>query len=258
MSRLTTGVGSTIAFALAFGMTGAPRRAYTSHEKAFYAADAVVAFVRPGLLIKIGSAQIGGDGTITVAFSITDPNGLPLDITGVTTPGAISLSYVAAVLPNDQTQYTAYTTRQATGAVSGTVAQAGSDSGGTVTPVGNGAYQYVFKTKAPKGFDTSATHTIGIYGNRDLTAFDLGTNYASAIFNFVPSGAVVTHVRDIIRTASCDACHDQLSAHGGSRRGIELCVVICFPLINLWAAQPTWTGSLLQLSKRIRKTPTHC
>jgi OmcA/MtrC family decaheme c-type cytochrome len=210
-------------------MTGATQKTYSPREKAFYASDAVVAFVRPGLVISINSAQIAADGTISVTYTITDPKGAPLDITGVVTPGAVSLSYVAAVLPNDQTQYAAYTTRQATGAVSGTVSQAGADSGGTRTNVGNGNYQYVFKTKAPSGFDTSATHTIGIYGSRDLTEFDLGTNYASAVVNFVPSGAAVTHVRDVIRTVSCDACHDQLSAHGGSRRGIELCVLCHTP-----------------------------
>ena len=67
------------------------------------------------------------------------------------------------------------------------------------------------------------THTIGIYGNRNLSEFDLGTNYASTTFNFVPNGSAVTTVRDVIRTSSCNKCHDQLSSHGGSRRGIEMC-----------------------------------
>jgi OmcA/MtrC family decaheme c-type cytochrome len=216
-------------FMIALGLIGAPRKGYSPREKAFYAPKAVAAFVRPGLLISISSAQVASDGTISVTYSITDPQGLPLDIAGVTTPGAVSLSYIAAVLPNDQTQYTAYTTRQATGAVSGTVTQAGADSGGANATAGDGVYQYVFKAKAFAGFDSGATHTIGIYGSRDLTAFDLGTNYASTTFNFVPSGAPVTNVHDEIRTASCNTCHDQLSAHGGSRRGIELCVLCHTP-----------------------------
>ena len=49
-----------------------------------------------------------------------------------------------------------------------------------------------------------------------MTVYNLGTNYASATYNFVPNGAAVTQVHDIIETASCNACHDQLSAHGGS------------------------------------------
>jgi OmcA/MtrC family decaheme c-type cytochrome len=216
-------------FVLALAMTGTPRRPYSPRERAFYAADALVNFVRPGLVVKINSAQIAADGTISVTYSITDPKGLPLDIAGVTTPGAVSLSYVAAVLPNDQTQYRAYSTRSATGKVSGTVDQAGADSGGARTDVGPGTYQYTFKTKAPAGFDKTATHTIGIYGSRNLTEFDLGTNYASATFDFVPSGAAVSHVHDEVKTASCNNCHDQLSGHGGSRRGVEMCVLCHTP-----------------------------
>ena len=55
-----------------------------------------------------------------------------------------------------------------------------------------GRYRYVFGTKAPSGFDASATHTIGIYGSRNLQEFELGTNYASTTFNFVPAGGAVT------------------------------------------------------------------
>ena len=51
----------------------------------------------------------------------------------------------------------------------------------------------------------------------------MGTNYASTTFNFVPNGSAVTTVHDVIRTSSCNKCHDQLSFHGGSRRGIEMC-----------------------------------
>jgi len=246
--RVAKSKALTMIFGVALGLTGAPRKAYSPHEKASYAPEAVVAFVRPGLLIHINSAQITGDGTIIANYSITDPQGLPLDIAGVNVPGPVSLSYVAAVLPNDQTQYTAYTTRQATGAVSGTVTQAGADSGGTNTAVGHGSYQYVFKTKAPQGFDGNATHTIGIYGSRDLTEFDLGTNFASATFNFVPSEAPVSHVHDELRTASCNTCHDELSAHGGSRRGVELCVLCHTPQ----TVDPD-TGNTLDLKVMVHK-----
>ena len=183
----------------------------------------------PGLAITVTGATIASDGTITAQYTLADPNGLPLDNAGVTTPGTISTSFVAAVLPNSQEQYTAYTTRAASGTVISSTQQPGADSGGTLTSLGNGAYQYVFKTKAPAGFDKTATHTIGIYGSRNLTAFSLGTNYASTTFGFVPAGGNVTHTRDVIRTASCDQCHDQLSAHGGSRRGVDLCVLCHTP-----------------------------
>src|SRR5207248_1633650 len=147
-------------------------------------------------------------------YSIADPVGLPLDKAGVTTPGAVNLSFIAAYIPNGQEQYVSYTTRSATGNVSGTVNQAGGESKGAFTELAAGQYQYTFATKAPAGFDAAATHTIGIYGSRDLTVFNLGTNYASATFNFVPNGNQVTTTRDVIKTQSCNNCHDQLSFHG--------------------------------------------
>lgn len=214
---------------VAASLASAPRRPYSTHEKAFFADDPTVQFVRPGLVIQINSAQIAADGTITTVYTISDPQGLPLDSKGVTTPGAISLSFIAAVLPSDQEDYTSYTTRTSSGTVLASTQQAGADSGGTSTQVGAGQYQYTFHTRAPSGFDASATHTIGIYGSRNLTIFNLGTNYASTTFNFVPNGSAVTRTHDIIRTASCNACHDQLSAHGGSRRGIDLCVLCHTP-----------------------------
>jgi OmcA/MtrC family decaheme c-type cytochrome len=209
-------------------LAGAGKTPRVSNQKATYADPRLVAFVRPGLVVKITGAQIAADGTITVAFALTDPQGLPLDRTGITTPGAVSLNFIAATIPKGQQQYVDYVTRTQTGAVSGTVTQATGESNGVFTSVGDG-YRYVFSTRAPSGFDQTATHTIGIYASRDLTDFDLGTNYASTTFNFVPNGSAVTQVRDIIRTQSCNRCHDQLSYHGGSRRGVELCVLCHSP-----------------------------
>jgi OmcA/MtrC family decaheme c-type cytochrome len=228
MNRLKRyGRAAAIGLVLAAGLASAPKP-YNIHEKAYYADPQTVQFVAPGLTIKITGASISSNGTITVNYTLTDPNGLPLDAAGVSTPGAISLSYIAAVLPNGQEDYTAYTTRAATGTVIPTTNQPGADSGGSGTTTANG-YQYVFKTVAPSGFDATATHTIGIYGSRNLTEYNLGTNYASATYNFVPNGTPVTHTHDIIKTASCNACHDQLSAHGGSRRGMDMCVLCHTP-----------------------------
>jgi OmcA/MtrC family decaheme c-type cytochrome len=214
-----------IAATLVMSLSSASRKPYSPHEKAFYADRALVDFVNPGLTIAVISATIASDGTITVSYFLTDPNGLPLDSTGATTPGAISVSFIAAVLPNGISDYTTYTTATASGAVLASTQQPSADSGGVITSLGSGQYQYVFHTKAPTGYDATATHTIGIYGSRNLTAFNLGTNYASATFNFVPDGATVSHVNDQIETVSCNNCHDQLSAHGGSRRGLTMCML---------------------------------
>ncbi len=215
---------------LAASLTSATKHQYSPREKAFYADPASVEFVAPGLNITINSASISSTGIITVTYTLTDPNGLGLDIAGVTTPGAISLSYVAATIPSNQEQYKTYTTTSASGTVLGTLQQPGADSGGTRTALATaGQYQYIFKTLAPSGFDATATHTIGVYGSRNLTTYNLPTNYASATYNFVPNGTKVAKTRDVIETASCNTCHDQLSAHGGPRRGMNMCVLCHTP-----------------------------
>ena len=106
--------------------------------------------------------------------------------------------------------------------------QATSDSGGTYTQVADGEYVYTYGTKIPTNFDATATHRVGIYGNRNLTEFDLGTNYDDETFTWVPAGGKPAP-RDVIRTASCNKCHDQLAFHGGSRRSMELCVMCHTP-----------------------------
>lgn len=203
---------------------------YSPREQAYYADAATVDFVRPGLVFKITNANIASDGTIVTTFFATDPQTLPLDRFGVTTPGPLSISLVAATIPKGQEQYVAYTTRQRKGTVSGnTVTQAAADSGGTFVQNNDGSYTYTFATKAPSGWDPTATHTILIYGNRNLTTFNLGINYATTTFNFVPNGAAVTVTRDIVKSTGCNSCHDQISHHGGSRRGVEACVVCHTP-----------------------------
>ena len=223
------GRAAAIAVAVVMSLASAPRKTYSPRQKEFYADQSILDFVNSGLMITANSATISSKGIISVTYTLTDPTGLPLDSTGATTPGAISVSFVASVLPNGTSDYSAYTTKAASGTVLANTLQPSDDSGGTTTSLGSGQYKYTFATAAPSGFDATATHTIGIYGSRNLTAYNLGTNYASTTYNFVPNGAKVTHVHDIIETASCNACHDQLSAHGGSRRGLNMCVLCHTP-----------------------------
>jgi OmcA/MtrC family decaheme c-type cytochrome len=198
---------------------------YSKRDKAFYADPALVDFVRPGLMITINSAKISTGGAISVTYTLTDPSGLPLDGSGVTTPGVVSLAYVASYIPKGQQQYVAYTTSKVTGKVLGTITRPNFELGGTAKSLGSGQYQYTFQAQATSGFDPTVTTTVAVDGNRDLTAFNLGTSYAGATFNFVPNGSPVTVTRDVIRTQSCNGCHDQLAFHGGYAHGMEMCVL---------------------------------
>jgi len=206
-------------------LVGSNRSPYSPREKAYWADRALVQFVRPGLNITINSAQITNAGAINVTYTLTDPTGLPLDAAGVTTPGAISPTFFASYIPKGQEQYVALSTAPATGKALGTITRPTFEEGGTVTQVGPGKYQHTLMAQAPAGFDTTTTYTVAVVGSRDLTTFNLGTNYAGATFNFVPNGAKVTVTRDVIRTESCNRCHDQLAFHGGHAFGMEMCVL---------------------------------
>jgi OmcA/MtrC family decaheme c-type cytochrome len=231
MIRNAVQAGGVVALlASSVALVSAPKPAFNKHQKAFYADPSVLAFVRPGLVTKIQSALIGSDGTITVTFSFSDPKGLPLDRTGTNTPGPVSTSFIAATINQGYEQYTAYTTRTQTSPITKVSAiQVGTDSGGVYHQTGNGVYTYTFHTKAPATIDRHATHSIGVYSSRDLTEFDLGTSYDDNVFTFVPDGSAVAATRDVVKTETCNKCHDPLSAHGGARRSVELCVLCHTP-----------------------------
>src|SRR5205809_3750449 len=63
---------------------------------------AQVSFIRPGVKVKIVSASIAKDGTISARFTLTDPKGVPLDRDGIATPGTISNSLICAYIPAGQ------------------------------------------------------------------------------------------------------------------------------------------------------------
>jgi OmcA/MtrC family decaheme c-type cytochrome len=200
----------------------------TRHDAAYYLDPDLINFIRPGVRLKITSATIQ-NSQISVRFTLADPAGLPLDREGITTPGVVSTSFIAAYIPKDATLYTAYTTRTQTSPITGKSAvQAGTDSGGTYTKNGDGDYTYTFATRVPATYDASLTHSIGIYGRRNLAEFltePSWKNTADAVYTWVPNGSAVKTVRDIVKTEVCNSCHDPLFAHGGTRQKVELCIL---------------------------------
>ena len=190
-------------------------------------------FVTTGAVLKFKSASIATDGTITTRFTITDSKGAGVDVNGVYSPGTTTLRFVAAYIPKGASQYVAYTTTVDKALNSKPPqTQAGTDTGGKVVLVdaATGTYDYTFATKAPANFDASATHSIGGQFERSLAAFGFPTSFTSDdVFTFVPNGSAVTNVRDIVAEASCNQCHDPLSAHGGGRQKMAYCVLCHTP-----------------------------
>jgi OmcA/MtrC family decaheme c-type cytochrome len=207
------------------------RQVYSVLEKAFYLSAEDGVWIRPGYNLQIQNITIPDDRRLVVTYRITDNNGVPLDRDGKLTPGTCSSSWILAYIPSNAAKYTAYTVRTQgptppTSPIVGAKAiQASSDSGGAYTPMGDGVYQYRFGTVLPADYDKSATHTLGVYGARNLSEWGMSTYYVNELKNWVPNGSAVTKIRDIVPTKACNNCHDPLGLHGGSRQKVELCIL---------------------------------
>jgi len=200
---------------------------FTTKDSEFYLTPEQLLFIRPGLVMDITNVVIPADRKTEVTFTIKDPAGLPLDRTGIYTPGPVSLSFIIANIPAGEEAYVSYTTRAQKSPITGdTAVQASTDSGGTYTELSIGTYKYKFGTVLPAGYDKDTTHTVGIYASRNLSEFELSTYYANELEHFVPSGSSQPEPRDIVTTETCNGrCHQGLALHGGSRREIGLCIL---------------------------------
>src|SRR5664280_1232976 len=186
---------------------------------------------KTGVVVKIQSAAIAKDGTITARATIVDSDGFPLDRLGVASKGTTALSFIAAYIPAGKTQYVSYTTTVDAASLPGNTnasqIQAANDSGGTFVTNAIGDYTYTFKTKAPVTFDATVTTSIGVSAQRNLAAFgtfDEWSEPSTDVFSFVPNGNPVTVTRSVVTTDACNQCHDPLIGHGGSRLKVELCI----------------------------------
>ena len=232
---LLAGVGITIAGDDA-------QRKYLSSDKEFYLTEAELAWLRPGLNLRIQNVEISGS-TVTATFRISDDQDQPLDRLGIETPGRVVLGFVLARINPGDTQYTAYTTRTRNSPVTGgPVLQATTENNGTYSALGDGVYKYTFTTKLPADYPADATHTVGVQATRDLRdlaeqlgLFKLvktGRYDANWVYTFVPSGVYgppgneLPQVRDVVRTEACNQCHNPLAIHGGgTRRTTQLCIL---------------------------------
>jgi OmcA/MtrC family decaheme c-type cytochrome len=210
---------------------------FKSDQIEAYLSDDVIAYIRPGLKLKVNSITIPADRRPVVDVTFTDDFDQPIDRLGKTTPGVIGASFILAWWNSAERHYTSYTTRTATGAATSPnpgvrVIQAAADSGGVWTDLETGHGKYRFGTTLPENFDQTKTHTLGIYANRnlnDIPSVGAGKTYYSNVeYDFRPDAKPVTETwAKITDATSCLACHDSknFGLHGGSRRDIKLCVL---------------------------------
>lgn len=212
--------------------------AYSPSQIEAYLSEDTIAYIRPGLKIKVNSVTINADRKLVVDVSFTDDFDQPVDRLGKVTPGPISASFLIAWWDPVRRHYTSYITRTVTSPATSpkpnvTAKQATTDSGGTWQDLETGHSKYTFGNALPADYDKTKTHTLGFQAFRNLNnipAVGYGKNYyANLEYDFRPDGAKVTDTwAKINQTTSCLACHDQknFGFHGSSaRRDVKLCVL---------------------------------
>lgn len=181
-------------------------------------------------VLTLTSASVGASGVLSVGFALSDDEGVPRPLEGV------SMNWTAAVLRPDPATgwvgppafpgylaWSSYFTRQVSGDF-GDTDQPTSDTTGTYIDAGGGQYRYEFSAPLPADYDASRTHRIGVYARRADASMPDGYEIENDWLDFVPDGGAVTETREVVMTENCNTCHDPLEAHGEFRREVELCV----------------------------------
>lgn len=194
-----------------------------------------------GLHSEITKVEIGADRKPVVTFVVHDGKNVPLKISDLDGYPSFNIAYIKDNPDSKLTQWVAYTTGDVKGAPytfeGKTVQPVLAEVKGRVifdprasTPafpadhpafksLGNGTFTYTFSTALPENYDKNATHRVGGQITRATRTFA-----SNPTFDFVPAGGPVTTTRNVVTAASCNQCHDPLSAHGGQRQDPNLCV----------------------------------
>jgi OmcA/MtrC family decaheme c-type cytochrome len=195
---------------------------FASTQVEAYLSDDGIAYIRPGLKLKINSITnvVAGQKPV-VDFSLTDSFDQPLDRNGKVTPGPIAPGFILSKWNADTRYYKTYTLRTRNG-----VTAPAADQGGTYQDLDVGHYKYTFGTAMPAEVTASTTLTLGVYARRTLADI-IGKDYYAdnVLMDFRPDGATPDKTWGAMAVATtCNKCHDPLGLHGGTRRDVELCM----------------------------------
>ncbi|MEH6534407.1 MAG: OmcA/MtrC family decaheme c-type cytochrome [Photobacterium frigidiphilum] len=174
-------------------------------------------------LVSIDSVTENADHTLTIQFSATNENDIAL--IGLNAPRFT----VAKLVPEQDGQpseWVSLINKVATSKIDNTTKalqatyDSDSENEGRFTDNGNGTYTFKLKetvltavnplTGASIAWDAGATHRLGMH----LSPYT-NENLANATYDWVPSGSSIVDQRNIVDTATCNNCHEELEAHDG-------------------------------------------
>ncbi|MDH3715057.1 MAG: OmcA/MtrC family decaheme c-type cytochrome [Gammaproteobacteria bacterium] len=127
--------------------------------------------------------------------------------------------------------------------------QATRDQDGELVDKEDGSYEYTFTTDITNvttpvavTYDQNATHRLGIQTRGGLPT-------VNATYDFVPASGATTGIprRDIVKTETCNGCHNELEAHDG-REETKYCVTCHNP-----SSKDANSGNILDFKVMIHK-----
>ncbi len=193
----------------------------------------------PGLGLSITEVNPNPEtGALNVKILIVDGQGNPVTNISAMSRLSVNVAYPATDYTNNLREQI---WRSPNGSTAGTLAS-------TTSPTG--IYDYTFAGTLPV---TDDTYAIALEGRRDFT-FDGETEEQGTatngltFFTLDGSKAEPTPRREIVETAKCNVCHDEMRFHGGSRYGAEYCV-----FCHNTTLEDGDTGSSLNLKEMIHK-----
>ncbi len=197
----------------------------------------------PGLALVVESAEVNAGGNVVVRYAVRDGQGEALDRLGSRTAGVVTPSFVFATFDPANGpasgRWTSLLTRS-----EGVATQATGENTGTTSELELGRYEYVSTVTVPAGVGADDTLRVGIYGRRTYEGVTYG---ASHTFDLTQSGAALQG-RELVRDENCAGCHQEIRAHGGARRGVQLCVMCHSPQTT-----DDETGHTLDLPELVHK-----
>ncbi len=167
--------------------------------------------------LKVSIDGVDVSSPAVVSFRATDGNDIPVAGLKVGRGGNLRFT-IATLIPGtngDPSYWKNYV-------VSGS-GQATYERDGTLTDLGNGRYTYTFlkDITADPDYSPSRTHRVAM----QIDGFP-ATNPS---IDFRPDGGTVTVRRDIVKTETCNSCHNELAMHGGGRIEAKYCVTCHTP-----------------------------
>ena len=178
-----------------------------------------------GVVTKVISVQNATPGNApTVQFQVTDKSGNPVDITKLTT--------FRVVLAGGNVDY-------GTGAGGIRVTESpATQTGATLSGGTGGIYTYTMFNKVPAA--GTGSYTVALIAENNVTLLPGTTQQQSAVdwaapfeYYFSVDSTPVVARRQVVSTANCSKCHDNLSfIHGGSRADTQACVMCHNPTLT--------------------------